>query len=168
MKPEPERDEKRAMGGELIIPLMALGFTLYYFSTIVDSPWTAQVNAFLVGSVLIVLVLAFLAVTAREVILGRATLGASNLLAPTDILPKRAGFIALTLAYLVAIDWLGFTLTTFLFLVGAMLLLNNGRRPRLCFGLAAGLSAVAYGVFILLFETRLPRGPIEQALAAIF
>ena len=168
MKPEPERDEKRAMGGELIIPLMALGFTLYYFSTIIDSPWTAQVNAFLVGSVLIVLVLVFLAVTARQVMRGRATLGASNLLAPVDILPKRAGFIALTLAYLVAIDWLGFTLTTFLFLAGAMLLLDGGRRPRLCLGLAAGLSAVAYGVFILLFETRLPRGPVEQALAAIF
>lgn len=168
MEPKPEPEDKRPMGGELIIPLLALGFTLYYFSTIIDSPWTAQVNAFLVGSVLIVLVLAFLAVAAREVLLGRATLSASNLLAPVDILPKRAGFIVLTLAYLVAIDWLGFTLTTFLFLAGAMLLLDGGRRPRLCLALAAGLSAVAYGVFILLFETRLPRGPIEQALAAVF
>ena len=67
-----------------------------------------------------------------------------------------------------AIDWLGFTLTTFLFLAGTMLLLDGGRRPRLCLALAAGLSAVAYGVFVLLFETRLPRGPIEQALAAVF
>lgn len=167
MEPKTEPEEKRPMGGELIIPLLALGFTLYYFATIIDSPWTAQVNAFLVGSVLIVLVLAFLAVTAREVMRGRATLGASNLLAPREILPKRAGFIALTLAYLLVIGWLGFTLTTFLFLAGAMLLLDGGRRPRLCLGLAAILSAIAYLVFILLFETRLPRGPIEQALAAL-
>ncbi len=168
MDPKPERGRKRQMGGELIIPLMALGFTLYYVSTILDSPWTAQVNAVLVGSTLIVLVLVFLGVTVRELILRRATLGASDLLEPFDLLPKRIGFIAMTIGYLWVIEWLGFTLTTFLYLAGSMLLLGGGRRPVVCIALAAGLSAVAYTVFVALFETRVPTGLIENVLVAVF
>ena len=168
MEPKPEPEQKRPMGGELIIPLLALGFTLYYFSTIIDSPWTAQVAAFFVGTILIGLVLLFLVKTVVSVARGQADLGAGVLIAPTSLLPTRLALLAITAAYLLLIDWGGFTLTTFAFLLAAMLLLDGVRRPRLCLGLAAGLSAVAYGVFILLFETRLPRGPIENALAALF
>ena len=165
---KPESEPKRQMGGELIIPVLALGFTAYYFSTILDSPWTAQVNAFLVGSALVVLVLAFFAVCVRELRGGRADLGISNLIEPRHLAPKRAGFIGLTLAYLVALGWLGFTLTTFLFLAGSMLLLGGGRRPALCLALSALMAGIGYAAFIALFETRLPKGPIEHMLAAVF
>lgn len=168
MASTPEQNSKQEVGGELIIPLMALGFTLYYFSTILDSPWTAQVNAFLVGSVLIALVLAFIGRALREVARGRATLGAADLLAPRDILPKRLGFIALALVYLVAIEWLGFTLMTFVFLGASMLLLGGGRRPVLCLASAATIALLSYGVFIALFDSRLPKGPFEHLLAALF
>lgn len=161
-------EQKRQIGGELIIPAIALIFTLYYIITILDSPWTAQVNAYMVGSVLILLVLIFLAVALRELVQGRATLGASNLFAPRAILAKRIGFIALTVMYLIALEWAGFTLTTFLFLALSMLLLGNGRRPGLYIGSSAAMAIIAYGVFIALFETRFPKGPIEHLLAGLF
>ena len=168
MDQAPDPEPKRQIGGELIIPVMALAFTLYYFSSIIDSPWTAQVNAFLVGSILIVLVLAFFAVCVRELRQGRATLGASDLIEPRRLIGKRLGFIGLTLGYLLVIGWLGFTLTTFLFLAGSMLLLGGGRRPALCLGLSAAMAGIGYAAFIALFETRLPEGPIETLLAAVF
>lgn len=168
MDRKPDPDPKRQIGGELIIPVLALAFTLYYFSTIIDSPWTAQVNAFLVGSILIVLVLAFFGVCLRELRRGRATLGVSNLFEPRRLLPRRAGFIGLTVGYLLVIGWLGFTLTTFLFLAGSMLLLGGGRRPALCLGLSAAMAGIGYAAFIALFETRLPEGPVETLLAALF
>ena len=168
MDQSPEPDPKRQIGGELIIPVMALAFTLYYFSSIIDSPWTAQVNAFLVGTILIVLVLAFFVVCVRELWQGRATLGASDLFEPRRLIAKRAGFIGLTLGYLLVLGWLGFTLTTFVFLAGSMLLLGGGRRPVLCLVLSALMSGIGYAAFIALFETRLPKGPIEQLLAAVF
>ncbi len=155
------------MGGELIVPILALAFTLYYISSVIDSPWSAQLNAFLVGSVLIVLVLAFIAYAAREVLSGRATLGATNLLAPYDILPKRIGFIALTLAYLVVMQWLGLTLTTFLFMAASMLLLGGGRRPLVCLAAAAVMAATALVVFIMLFQKRFPEGPVEYLVQAL-
>ncbi len=168
MDRNPDPDPKRQIGGELIIPVMALAFTLYYFSTIIDSPWTAQVNAFLVGSILFVLVLAFFALRIRELARGRATLGVSELLEPRRLLARRAGFIGLTLGYLLVVGWLGFTLTTFLFLSGSMLLLGGGRRPVLCMGLSAVMAGIGYAAFIALFETRLPEGPVETLLATLF
>ena len=156
-----KRDEKRQIGGELIIPVLALAFTLYYVSTVVNSPWTAQLNAYMVGSVLIVLVLLFFAVALREVVSGRASPGASNLFAPYEILPKRLAFIGLTLGYLVVIEWLGFTLTTFLFMVSSMYVLGNGRRPG-AYLLTAVISAtIALVVFVILFQKRFPKGPVE-------
>jgi hypothetical protein len=159
--------EKRQMGGELIIPALALVFTVYYISTVIDSPWTAQLNAFMVGSVLIFLVLLFFGYTAREVLQGRATLGASNLFAPYEILPKRLGFMALSLGYLLVMPWLGFTLTTFLFMAGSMMLLGGARRPVTYLVAAVIMAVIAYVVFIMLFQKRFPKGPVEYLLQAV-
>ena len=38
--------ERRQIGGELVIPALAFGFTLYYIGTVLDSPWSAKVNAY--------------------------------------------------------------------------------------------------------------------------
>lgn len=162
-----ESGEKRQMGGDLIIPVLALGFTLYYISTVINSPWTAQLNAFMVGSVLIVLVLLFFVYAARELLQGRATLGASNLFAPYDILPKRLGFMAISLGYLLVLPWLGFTLTTFLFMAGSMMLLGGARRPITYLVAAFAMAAIAFVVFIVLFQKRFPKGPVEYLLQAV-
>lgn len=166
-RPEESGEQGRQMGGELIVPLLALAFTLYYISSVIDSPWSAQLNAFMVGSVLIVLVLLFFGYAAREVLKGRATLGVSNLLAPYEILPKRAGFVALSLAYLVVMPWLGLTLTTFLFMASSMLLLGGGRRPLLALSAAAVMAVTALVVFIILFQKRFPEGPVEFLVEAL-
>jgi len=162
-----DSEETRQIGGELIIPVMALVFTLYYISSVIDSPWSAQLNAFMIGSVLIVLVLAFLVYAAREVLLGRASLGMSDLLAPYDILPRRLGFMALSIAYLVAMQWLGFTLTTFLFMAASILLLGGGRRPVVAVLAALVMAAIALGVFVILFQKRFPKGPIEYLVQVL-
>ena len=52
-----QRAEPKSIGSELIIPVVALFFTLYYFYTIIDAPWTAQVAAFNDGTILISMVL---------------------------------------------------------------------------------------------------------------
>lgn len=165
---EKSADEpKPQIGGELIIPVSALVLTIYYFSTIMNSPWTAQVNAFMVGSILIAVVLVFLVSRLGRVFAGRATLGAADVLAPRGILPKRAAFAALCLLYLVAIEWLGFTLTTFVFLWLAMMLLDGFRRPVLFAAIAGVTALVGYIVFIAAFETRLPAGVVERAFAGM-
>jgi hypothetical protein len=168
MTPAPEKRPNRQLGAELIIPVMALAFTAYYFATILDSPWTAQVNAFLVGSVLILTVLLLFVRISLELRREGAGLGFGDLLSPAGLLPQRAAFAALTLTYLILIEWVGFTLTTFAFLAGSMVLLSGGRRIARSLLMACLMALVGYVVFIAVFGTRLPSGPFENLMKAVF
>ena len=74
VEPSGDRRGKTSIGADLIIPVAAILFTLYYFSTIIDSPWTAQVSAFFVGSVLLALCVLFVVGVALRVKRGDADL----------------------------------------------------------------------------------------------
>jgi hypothetical protein len=158
---------RKPVGGELIIPVVGLIFTLYYFSTILQSPWEAQVAAFFVGSILIGLILIFLVKTAFLLTRGTARLDFSPLFTPVGITLTRLALFGLTLGYLLAIPYFGFTFTTFLFLAAAFLLLQQEKRPVLAVGLATGLSLAGYLLFIVAFDTRFPRGPFEELMRGI-
>jgi hypothetical protein len=158
---------KRALGAELVIPVAALLFTLYYFYTILDSPWTAQASAFFIGTILIVLVLIFIGLTFRWVAKGEGDWSFHTLFEPHNYVRLRLALFALTVGYIAVISFLGFTITTFLFLVLAMLLLNRGRRAKLSLSLAAILSVGGYLLFIVAFDTNFPEGPFETLMNGI-
>ena len=160
--------ERRKVGGELVIPVAGLIFTLYYFSTILDSPWTAQISAFFVGSILTGLILAFLVRTILDVRAGRSSLGLGALIEPISLLPKRLILLGLTLAYIWLIHVLGFTITTFLFMSTAMALLTDGKRFWFIVMLSASLSLAGWALFILAFDTRFPKGPFEVLMERMF
>ena len=162
-----DEDKKRSLGGELVIPVTAIVFTLYYFSTIVDSPWTAQVSAFFVGAVLIVLSAAFVVRCAVAVRSGKADLGLGGLFSRADLTSGRLALLVVTLGYILFIEWAGFTITTFVFLFAGMLALNRGRSSGLIAALAAIMALGGYLLFILAFDTRFPRGPFETFMKAM-
>ena len=150
-----------------MIPVAALAFTLYYFSTIIDSPWTAQVGAGLIGVILIALTLMFFVRSALALRAGKADLGMSTLFTRDDIETGRLGLMVVTVLYIVIIQWGGFTLTTFAFLMAAMLILTRGRNKTLIFILSAVMALGGYAVFILAFDTRFPRGPFEALMKLV-
>lgn len=161
-------NKKKGVGGELLIPVAALIFTLYYFWTIWSSPWTAQVSAFFIGTILLLLVIVFVLKTAVALYRHQARLGIGELLAPRSLLPVRIGLLLMTLLYVILVKWGGFTLTTWLFLFGAMLILNGGQKKRLVAVLSATLALSGYLLFIVAFETRFPRGPFENLMRSLF
>lgn len=159
---DPHKREPKAIGGELIIPVAALLFTVYYFTTILDVPWTAQVSAFFVGTILIVLILALFVRMAMEVRRGDASLRVGRLIEPVSFIPRRIVLLALVIGYILLIGWgLGFTLTTFLFLVLAMSLLGGGRKMTTILFLSVALSVGGWLLFVVAFDTRFPAGPFE-------
>ncbi len=164
---EPEKTEKKHLGGDLVIPVAALAFTLYYFSTIIDSPWTAQVSAVFIGSILIFLILIFIIKSVVSLRRGDADLGMDSLLNPRSFILKRLALLGLTLGFVFLVDYGGFTLTTFGFLTLAMLLLSGGRNKRFILILSGGLALGGYLLFILAFDTRFPDGPFEQLMERI-
>lgn len=158
----------RPIGAQLIIPIAAIIFTLYYFTTILDTPWTAQVSAFFVGTLLLVLSVAFVAKQAYELRRGRVTLGLGDLVTRADLTSGRAAIFALTILYIYVIQWGGFTLTTFGFLFASIAILNRGRRLGLA-GLVSLVVVIAgYLLFIVAFNTRFPQGPFEVLMQRVF
>lgn len=166
MKPD-KAEKRRQLGGELVIPVMAIIFTLYFFSTIWNSPWTAQVSAFLVGGILLLVCAIFLVRCAIWLSRGEGTLGFSNLFSMDDIRTGRIGLLAATLGFCVLIDALGFTLTTFLFMLTSMTVLGKGRRMPLILLISTAVALVGWAVFILAFDTRFPRGWFELTMEAL-
>lgn len=157
----------RQIGGELVIPIIAVAFTLYFFSTIRNSPWTAQVSAFLVGGVLMLVCAIFFVRCTIWLRRGEGTLGFANLVSIDDIRTGRIGLVATTIAYVVFIDKLGFTLTTFLFLASSMLILAKGRNPAFITMVSGLMALTGWAVFIWAFDTRFPFGWFETTMKAV-
>ena len=165
--PSDKQKSSRQIGGELVIPVIAVAFTLYFFSTIWNSPWTAQVSAFLVGGTLLVVCAIFFIRCILALNRGEGTLGFGNLATMDDIRTGRIWLFATTIGYVVLIDRLGFTLTTFLFLASSMLLLAKGRNPAFIAMIAGLMSLTGWAVFIWAFDTRFPRGWFENTMQAV-
>ena len=45
--------DRKPIGQELIIPLMAVGFTAYYFWTVQELAWEAKANGIIIGAILV-------------------------------------------------------------------------------------------------------------------
>jgi len=156
---------KKNVAGELIIPTISVLFTFYYISTIVDSPWTAQVNAFLVGSVLLFVAAIFFVQKGLELRRRNAQFHIDFGAIPKAVKTPQTAFIVVSLLYLVFVDILGFTLTTIIFFWVSMIILDHGKRPLMKAFIATIMALIGYAVFIAMFETRLPKGIIEQLIA---
>jgi hypothetical protein len=162
-----EQGEKKAVGAELVIPVCAVAFAIYYFTTIIDSPWTAQATAVFVGVILIALCLVLFVTRARWLMSGMATLSARSLIEPLEAMPLRLGLFALTLGYIILLPWVGFTLTTFAFLSFSMLLLARGAGVRFKLILSALLSIGWFLLFVVIFERHFPLGWFDHSIKAL-
>jgi len=152
---------KRAIGADLVIPALALAFAVYFFVSIADLAWEAKANGVLVGTVLVLLVAIQIARSAVEVAKGRADLSIAPLLEPREALGKRIGLVLLTVAFIVALPWLGLSLALFLGLAAALYLMGV-RRPLPLVLLPLVVAAAAFLLFIVALNTDFPHGPIER------
>ena len=160
-------DPPRHLGGELVIPVMAVIFTLYYFSTIWNSPWTAQVSAFAIGGVLLFVCALFFVKVVGLLQRGEGRLTFGNLFSYEDIRTGRIGLLITTIGFCALIDRLGFTLTTFLFLWLSMAVLGKFKRLGLITLTSLLMSLGGWAVFIWAFETRFPRGWFENTMRMV-
>jgi len=160
-------EQQRQLGGELLIPVLSIAFTLYYFSTIINSPWTAQVSAFMLGGFLLFVCAIFIVKALHALVAREGSLGFGNLFTREDLTTGRVWLLIATVGYCWFISDLGFTLTTFLFLAVSMAVLSHWRRLALIIGIAAAMSLGGWAVFIWAFDTRFPRGWFETFMAGV-
>ncbi|HKJ52993.1 MAG TPA: tripartite tricarboxylate transporter TctB family protein [Gammaproteobacteria bacterium] len=156
---------------EFIIPAMALGFTIYYMTTITGVPWISQASAIVVGSLLTLSILAFVVRSVLRIRRGEETLELRDswhiLLGRVPVSGRRIGLLALAIGYVWVIDRLGFTLTTFVFVFAAIVLLSSLANWKRALAVSVSSAVVGYVVFVYFFNTRFPSGPIEDWLKGL-
>jgi hypothetical protein len=152
---------KNPVGADLVIPALALGFAIYFFFSIADLAWEAKANGVLIGGVLVILIAIQVARAAVQLAKGRGSLSLAALLEPREALAKRIGLVLLTLAFIVALPWLGLSLALFLGLGAALYLMGVRRRLTLVL-VPFAVAAAAYLLFIAALNTDFPHGPIER------
>ena len=162
-----EEQPKPSLGGDLVLPGMAAAFAAYYFASIWNLTWEAKANATVIGVILLVLIAIYLARVALQVVSGRASLRLGSLFAPRRVLGQRAMVLAITAIFVAALPWLGLTLGLFALVAALMLALGAGS-IRAILLTAGAIAGGAYLLFIALLNSRLPRGPVESLLSALF
>jgi hypothetical protein len=153
--------QKAPLGADLVIPILALGFAIYFFWSIADLAWEAKANGVVIGAVLVGLVAVQLARIAVEVAKGRGDLRTDPLWQPRDVLFKRIGMVLVTLAFIVLLQLAGLTLSLLVCMAAALAIMGV-RRPSTIVWISVAVSAAAYLLFIAVLDSAFPHGPIEK------
>jgi hypothetical protein len=154
---------KTPRGADLVIPALALGFAIYFFVSIADLAWEAKANGMVIGGVLVLLVAIQAVRTGIEIARGQANFGFGPLLEPREVWGKRVGMVAITVAFIATISFLGLTLGLLLALFAALWIM--GARGKVLVILPLAVSAAAYLLFVALLNSDIPHGPIERLLS---
>lgn len=157
--------ERKPVGQELIIPALAVGFTAYYFWTVQELAWEAKANGIVIGAILVVLVVLLLVRIGWQVSKGQAslrvTLGGER---ETDL--ARLGLLAIMVAFLFALTYLGTSIALAAMLFAGMWLLGGRHWPTLI-GVSIVTPLVVWATLIVALGTRFPAGPFERAMASL-
>jgi len=156
---------RRAAGTDLIIPALAVGFTLYYFWTVTELTWEAKANGIIIGGVLLVLVALLLVRIGVQMGRGEASL-AIDFGGWTEANRKRLALIAIILLFLVILEPLGTSISLALMLLASMWVMGARHWPSLI-GVAVTLPLIVWASLMVFIGTRLPQGPFEKLMHAL-
>lgn len=154
---------RKQVGSDLIIPVAGIAYAIYYVYSVWDFPPEAQRSGFFLAGLLVTLSLIFFARIGILALRGRVEFEFDALLGPPQGRLRRLGFLALIGAYLLTVQTLGFTLTTFAFLfIGSILAGLESIRRAAIFAATAAIGGWLF--FIVLLGTRFPLGPFEALM----
>ena len=154
---------KSPLGADLVIPALALGFAVYFFVSIADLAWEAKANGIVIGGVLVGLILIQGVRIGIQLARGTGSLSFESLWEPRDALGKRVGLVAVTIAFIATLPWLGLTLGLLFALLAALWIM--GARGKALVLIPVVVAAAAYLLFIALLQSDIPHGPIEKLLS---
>src|SRR3546814_4980616 len=95
-KHEDKRHYRKGIGADLILPLMAAAYAVYYLYTVADFPWEAQMMGTFIAIAIWLLVGLMAVRTALKVWSGDATLGATGLTRPQLTMLVQPAFLGHT------------------------------------------------------------------------
>lgn len=165
---EPDGQKPKAVGGDLIIPALALAFATYFFFDIKGLAWEARANGTVIGGTLVALIALLLLRMGWQLRRGTAVLRLSRrLIEPREANIQRLAIIAIMSGFILLLPYLGITIGLFLVLVLSMMVLEARRGPGFYIA-AIAVPLVVYFGFVVFLRTRLPHGPFEALMYRLF
>ena len=154
-------ERRPALGGELAIPALAGGLTVYFLYSVADLEWEAKANGVIIGTMLLVLVAVQVIRLGVAMARRRAELGFGDLIRPAEAIPKRAGMIAIAIVLVATVQWTGLAIGLFGALAAALWVMGVRGAKRVltvafCVAVAASL------LFTVVLDSGLPKGPVEN------
>jgi hypothetical protein len=163
---DPKRERPQAVGADLIVPALAVGFIAYFFASIWDLAWEAKANGVVIGIALAATIAVLLARIGLGIAKGRMTLGAGPFFSPPGYTFQRLQLVAIAALFIFLLPTLGATLAVALMLAAAMWVLGVRSAKNLVL-VSAGVAATVYVTFVLMIGSRIPQGPVERLIAAV-
>jgi hypothetical protein len=160
---KPTQEKRVALGAELVMPVIALAFATYFLVSTADLQWEAKANGVIIGSLLVLLLAVQFVRSGIAYARGRANFSFGSLLRPSDVLYKRLGMMAITIALVATVPWLGLGLGLFLSLSAGLIMMGVrgfGHAVLVAFLVALTCSVL----FTVVLDSGLPRGPVEHLL----
>lgn len=158
---------RASLGADLIIPVLAIALVAYYVVSTEELAWEAKATGTLVGIALSAMCTVQIVRLVIQAIAGGGSLGFDGLFAPTPGNVKRLGLIVLTATFIVSVSLIGTTLGLFMLLIALMLVMGV-RDVKSLLLVAFCTSATVYVLLIYLLGSKLPAGPVERGIAALF
>lgn len=154
-------DKPKALGADLVIPVVALAFTVYFFYSTRELGWEARANGLIIGTLLMVLGAVQIGRVMVDFARGRGTFGFGALVRPPDVFRKRVGMLAITIAFVATLPWLGLGIGLFAALAASFWLM--GVRPLAhVLKVSAAITLVCWIGFVVVLDVGLPQGPLEK------
>jgi hypothetical protein len=160
--------KKIPMAAELIIPVGGTVFAIYYLYTIWSLPWQATTAGFGIISGMAIVMTFLIIRYVRLHSAGALEFSFGELLHPVGMLGKRLAVLVAGLGFIFIMPYLGFTLSVFVFVVIAVLILAGSKYFLTALMLGAGMSLGGYLLFIVFIRARFPHGAFENLAGSLF
>jgi hypothetical protein len=154
---------RESFGSDFIVPLLAILLGAYYLVSTSDLNWESKTTGLVIGITLMIMCGAQTVRLAVRIVSRGGSLGFGGLIADTVHNRRRLALVALQLLFVATIPWLGTTIGIFLLLIGSLFAMGVRGIGKLL-GVSLTTAIVVYVVFMVLLNSRLPRGILEHAL----
>jgi hypothetical protein len=160
-------DKRPGVIPELIIPVGAIGFGIYYLSTVWALPFQAKVVGIYVSAAIAILSLILFVRFAGELMKGRKSLSWSGFFSSPADEGRRWGVMVATGLFIALLPVLGFALALFLYVLSTVLLVGGREKLMAALVMATSITTVAFTIFILFVRVRFPQSAIDEFLKSL-
>lgn len=156
-----KEEKPKALAADLVIPVVAVAFTVYFFYSTRELGWEARANGLIIGAMLVVLGVVQVARVAMDFVRRRGTFTFGPLVMPPDVFRKRIGLLAITIAFVATLPWLGLGIGLFTAMAASFALMGVRPLGRVL-KVSAIITVVCWIGFVVVLDIGLPQGPLEM------